>query len=158
MGLSLRASIDRRRLQGSRNTVRLVVGYGGGTHHSGKTYAQLGAELSYGTDKIPARPHLEEGLEENSSDVRAAIYDYLQDPVGHRDPSIIGDAMVQAVKDYVHSGALADNAPATIKRKGRNEPLVDLGDLMDNLGYVVLRGSSANAEPEDAYEEPEDRE
>lgn len=140
MGLSFRAGFNRDWFDPAKNTVRVAVGYSSKPHYSGMSTAELAEKLTFGTDKIPARPHIEEGLEEGEYYIQDVIASYLRKHPSRRDASEIGEAMVNAIRAYIFSGALAPNAERTIKKKHSDQPLIDTGDLIDDLEYEVLRG------------------
>lgn len=139
MGLSFRAAFNRDYIDPSKYTVRVAVGYTGRIHRSGYPMAELAEMLTFGTEKIPARPHIEEGLEAGEAWIKEHIAEYLRQNRRKRDASGIGEAMVQAIKAYVYSGALQPNAPYTVRKKGFDQPLFETGELMDDLDYDILR-------------------
>lgn len=140
MGFSLKGSADIDSIEASNYTTRIVVGYPDDEGHwSGYTMAELGELLSTGSGKIPARPHLEEGIEANEPWIKQEVEAYFRQNKRRRDPSDIGEAMVEAVKAYVYSGALAPNAPYTVKKKGSDQPLVDTFELLSSLTYRVIK-------------------
>ena len=50
----------------------------------------------------------------------------------------VGKQMVKDIQSiFGDTSKLAPNAPSTIKRKGRNEPLVDTGTLRSKVNYRV---------------------
>ena len=48
----------------------------------------------------------------------------------------LGTAMI---KDTISAGNFVENSAMTIKLKGRNEPLVDTGELMNGAKYWVIK-------------------
>ena len=150
MGLTLNGTPDVNSIRSSNYTVKIAVGYSDeDMHYSGKSMAELGEAMEAGDYKTPARPHLEEGIENDLGGIKEAVKEYRAQKRLHvkgfsKDASGIGMAMVEAVKEYVYSGALAPNAPYTIAKKGSDQPLVDTGDLMNSLTYKVTRMSDNN--------------
>lgn len=47
------------------------------------------------------------------------------------------DAVKETISNY--DGPFPNNAPATIARKGRDQPLVDMGDLLRSIQYEIRR-------------------
>ena len=145
MGFSLKGSPDLSAISASEFTTRVVVGYPDDVmHYSGQSMADLGELMEAGDAKTPARPHLEEGIEANMPWIQEHVEAYFRSPRKHRkgfqkDASGIGKSMVEAVRAYVYSGALAPNSPITIAKKGSDQPLVDKFVLLKNLTYRVLR-------------------
>jgi len=74
----------------------------------------------------------------------------LQRAVGDLSPAFkaIGDILVESTKQRFESGTgpdgikWPDNAPATIERKGRNQPLIDEGTLMESI-HKELTGDNS---------------
>lgn len=53
----------------------------------------------------------------------------------------VGDSAVKAIEDSFSNkgyGTWKDNAPWTIRVKGRNDPMVDTGELRDSISYEVV--------------------
>ena len=141
MGFSMKSNLNLDDVEGSRFTVKVVVGYSDSDmHRSGLSMSELAAIMTYGTYTIPARPHLEEGLFYGQTAIRAAMKRYLSENRRRRNPSELGETMVEAVKDYVYSGELEPNAPSTVRKKKSAQPLVEMGDLLRHLTYIVVRG------------------
>ena len=140
MGFSIRGSADIDAIAPSNYTTKVVVGYPDDIMHwSGYSMAELGELLSTGSAKIPARPHLFEGLEENRPWVQEAIDRYFRQKARIRDPSEVGQSMVEAIRAYVYSGALTPNSPVTIKLKGSDQPLVNTYSLIGHLMYKIIK-------------------
>ena len=142
MGFSMKANLHIDSVEGSRNTIKVVVGYPDEMHRSGRSVADLAELLSEGDANIPARPHLEEGLVFGTARIKRALTKYLKAKKGRRDPDQIGEAMLSSVKAYIFSSNLERNAPSTIRKKGSEQPLVEVGDLVSSLTFKVLRGDN----------------
>lgn len=53
----------------------------------------------------------------------------------------VGESAVMAIEDSFANkgyGTWADNAPWTVREKGRNEPMVDTGELKNSISYEVV--------------------
>jgi hypothetical protein len=50
---------------------------------------------------------------------------------------VIGHRMVEDIRKVFGSSKLKANAPSTIKKKGRNEPLVDSGEMRRRVNFRV---------------------
>ena len=98
--------------------------------------------LHYGTATIPARPSLEEAIAENEEEIYAAIKGQVDKALAGQKPNWdkVGTLAVGKVQELVRSDwykTRTPNSKATISRKGSDTPLIDGGDLMGSLEYVV---------------------
>lgn len=105
--------------------------------------AELARSLHYGNAVTPARPFLEEGLEAARDELEKAIGEELkklEQTGGKANWDKIGTMAVGAVQDLVRSDyykARVPNSPSTIAYKGSDTPLIDGGDLINSLEYIV---------------------
>jgi hypothetical protein len=146
MGLRFKFDVDIDSLNAKRFETVVAVGYpSDAIHHSGESAANLAKLLTEGTDTIPPRPHLQEGLEHGMEDIKKAVKQYARglfgvfgNKKGH--PEIIAEVARKAVINYIYSGNLEPNAPSTVARKGFDQPLVDEHDLIQMLeGRIIKR-------------------
>ena len=98
--------------------------------------------LHYGTATIPARPFLEDAIEKNKDEIYSAIEKEVNKALSGQKPNWdkIGTLAVGKVQEFVRGDyyrSYKPNADSTIKRKGSDTPLIDGGDLMGSLEYVV---------------------
>jgi len=142
MGFKLRSTIDLSKIRGGFGTTTIAVGYPSGDVHPRymKPMSDLAELVSVGDANHPARPHLEEGIEAGNREIRAAIKKHGWSLFKKANPDAIGEVAVEAVRQYVFSGALEPNAPSTIARKGFDQPLVEEGDLLSSLTYRIKKG------------------
>ncbi|WP_304057836.1 hypothetical protein [Levilactobacillus namurensis] len=98
----------------------------------------------FGTAKIPARSFLRGAVYRNSKHgwrfvsreaVKAVVAGKL---TGNKAYKMVGDRMVEDVKHQIDIVGPA-NAPSTVKKKGRNQPLVDTGGLYRSIDKEVLK-------------------
>ena len=104
--------------------------------------AELAEQLSYGTANIPARPFLDIGLEEAKEKLNAAIEKELKKIETGQEPNWdkIGTMAVGSVQELVRSDYFKTRVPnsdRTIRIKGSDTPLIDGGDLINSLTYIV---------------------
>ena len=102
----------------------------------------LARVLHYGYGNIPARPFLEDAIHENEEEIYKAIKSEVDKAFSGQKPNWdkIGTMAVGKVQELVRSDwykTRTPNAKATISRKGSDTPLIDGGDLMGSLEYVV---------------------
>ena len=88
---------------------------------------------------VPARPFLEMTANENIDQWDDEAASLLQNKQGSR--SVIETIAIlarDAVKEKISTGeGRAPNAPLTVLIKGRNQPLVDFGDLLNSISYEI---------------------
>lgn len=122
------------------------VGYfaGQGQHASGLSFPALMAIHEFGTDDIPKRPVFQitafGAKPQKSSRIKSAIRNWSSNLTGRADAKLLLDTIGKYYQKELQSlfgdtSALASNSPITIRIKGRDEPLVDSGELRDNLAY-----------------------
>lgn len=98
----------------------------------------------FGTDKIPARSFLRESVYRNGKHgwqfvSREAVKGVIEGKLtGNTAYKLIGDRMVDDVKHQIDIIGPA-NAPSTVKKKGRNRPLIDTGGLYRSIDREVLK-------------------
>jgi len=104
--------------------------------------SELAKKLSFGDAKIPARPFIEEGILSKKDELSKEIKIQL-DKVKEGEPanwSKLGTMAVGAVQEFVRSDyykSTAPNSEMTIKYKGSDTPLIDTGELLNSLEYVI---------------------
>ena len=146
MGFSMHATFDTNKILDEAQNVQVLVGYPDDEmHESGETMADLAEILEVGDAYLPARPHLEEGIELAYPSINAYMRkrrsskgQFMKQDDAFFDR--IGELLVESVKEYVYSGFLIPNAPYTLSRKEGEQPLVDSGSLLNSLTYRVVRG------------------
>lgn len=98
----------------------------------------------FGTDKTPARSFLRGSVYRNGKHgwqfiSREAVKDVIEGKLtGHAAYKLVGDRMVEDVKHQIDIVGPV-NASSTIKKKGRNQPLVDTGGLYRSIDKEVLK-------------------
>jgi len=116
----------------------------------GSTYmAQVAAWNEFGTDDIPARPFLSRALDTNHDKIREQfrkeinlIIEGKQDAMkAAKRLGIFGVSLVK--KSIRDSRKWAEaNADSTIEQKGSSKPLVDTGEMLNSVGWVIEKNGS----------------
>lgn len=107
--------------------------------------AELAKMLSFGTDSIPARPFLEEGIESRKKELTEALKQEAKKVVdgGQANWNKVGTMAVGAVQEFVRSDYYKTNIPnskKTIDYKGSDKPLIDGANMIQSLQFVVQDG------------------
>lgn len=109
--------------------------------------AELAKQLSYGTSEIPARPFLEEGIRSKQTELVKALENEAKKVMdgGQANWNKVGTMAVGAVQEFVRGDYYKTNVPnsqKTIDYKGSDKPLIDGGNLIQSLQFVVQDGGN----------------
>lgn len=131
----------------------IKVGFRSGQNHKHTSMetCDLARILHFGTATIPARPFLEEGIENAEDKIRKALEKELDKVTEGGLPNwgIVGALAVGEIQKFVNSDYYKNktpNSPETIRRKtkgkGKNKkvgdlPLVDTKELINSLSFIV---------------------
>ena len=113
----------------------------GAKYPNGKSVAEIAAIQEYGTDKIPSRPFMRQTFDKNKNAIAkmsAAVLGRIQRRKTHRTVVAsmvreLANGMAQAIKKEIKAGNFTPNAPSTIARKGRSEPLQDTERMVNSI-------------------------
>ncbi len=104
----------------------------------GEEAAEVAFYNEYGTKHIPARSFIRSTLAEHQRDI---VRFYVESFQKYNDAKMAAAATSQYIERLIvakiASGRFTSNAPATIKKKGRNQPLIDTGRMMNSVKGVV---------------------
>ena len=104
--------------------------------------AEVAKSLYFGTAIIPARPFLTDGIRAEKEDIAKEIKKEVEKALGEKKPNWnkIGAIAVGAIQSLVRSDFYKisiPNSDKTIRQKSSDTPLIDGGDLMGSLAFVV---------------------
>lgn len=111
--------------------------------HTPEELADIVRYNEFGTDKAPARSFLRGTVYKNHNHgwrfvSREAVKGVLSGQfTANAAYKFVGDRMVDDVHKQIDTIGPA-NAPSTIAKKGRNEPLIDTGGLYRSIGKKVI--------------------
>ena len=96
-------------------------------------------------DSIPARPFIEDGIKNGTDEIDKQIEKYWKKQIeGGWIPNeglhAIAVTAIGEIQKLVRGDYYRDeypNSPETIKAKGSDKPLIDTGQLMNSLTYVI---------------------
>lgn len=114
-----------------------------GSDSRGTPYVDIALYNEFGTYRIPARPAVRIASDENQRNwgdiIEAEVGTIISGGGGKAQMcKRVGKQMVKDIQSiFGDTSKLAPNAPSTIRRKGRNEPLVDTGTLRSKVNYRV---------------------
>lgn len=108
--------------------------------------AELAKIQTFGAHGIPARPFIEEGLLSKKDELKKEFEKQLEN-VKEGKPANwnkVGTKAVGAIQEFVRSDyykSTKPNSPHTIEYKGSDTPLIDGGNLLNSLEYIVQEGT-----------------
>ena len=119
--------------------VKVGIRRGKGSH-DGTDMLDIAVYNHFGTATIPARPFVSDCAEKNAGQIKEAqkrlVYRVYQGSLS-ADGALaqLGAWYVNVQQGHILHGGWTPNAPATIKRKGSNKPLVDTGQLVNTVDW-----------------------
>lgn len=113
-----------------------------GKASNGASYVDIATWNEYGTRRIPSRPFIRISADTNRQAWAKMAQQCVNDVIDGDSPSeaakVVGHRMVEDIrKVFGDTSQLKDNAPSTIKKKGRNEPLVDSGEMRRRVNFRI---------------------
>ena len=104
--------------------------------------AELAKILTFGDARIPPRPFIEEGLLSKKDELKKEIGKQLDQIKDGKTANWnkVGTKAVGAIQEFVRSDyykSHVPNAKRTLDYKGSDTPLIDGGDLINSLEYIV---------------------
>lgn len=139
-----------KRFSANANAV-VLVGYPSGKQHTAGSRAQTQSEtiemadlarrLSVGDWAIPPRPFIEDGLREKADELKKCVKEQVNAAKnGKANWNKVGTMAVGAVQSLVRSDyykSIAPNSPITKDLKNSDTPLIDTGDMINSLEYII---------------------
>ena len=116
------------------------VGFFEGSKYDDNTYvAQVARWNEFGLG-VPERPFMRPAVFERKQELNAFLRsEYKKAMKEDRDTMKVlrkfGELVVSAIQTQIWSGHYVSNSPATIKRKGRNKPLIDTELMVNSVNY-----------------------
>lgn len=87
---------------------------------------------------IPPRPFMHVTVKENKNKWNKQLLESLKNKSPFESMQLLGEKMVANIQNTITNNSFVDNAPFTIMKKGRNEPLVDTGKMTNSVEYKVI--------------------
>ena len=119
----------------------------GEAEHDGVDMCEIAAFNELGTESIPSRPFLRNSVDNHMNEICKALGAWTLGIVeGRMQPhelmSNLGMLMKGLIQEEIVKGKYVPNAPATIRRKGSDRPLVDTGLMRDSVNYQIVEKGS----------------
>lgn len=123
-------------------TVTQAASKNGQVKQPGLNMAQIAAQNEFGTATIPQRSFIRTAWDENLRFIEnlverqvGLIIDRTQTP--QESFAIIGNSLVALIQRKIYQIRTPPNSPVTIARKGSSKPLIDFGQMVASVRYVV---------------------
>jgi hypothetical protein len=108
------------------------------------TVVEVALANEFGTDRAPERPFMRTSAKELAPKMRELGAKLLAAVIAGRmtvDQALdrLGLTAQTAIKKTIDDWEIPPNAPATIAKKGANNPLVDTGQMRNSVQYVKIK-------------------
>lgn len=112
-----------------------------GKAENGASYVDIATWNEYGTGRIPSRPFIRISADTNKAAWAKMAQQCVNDVIDGDNPrdaaQVVGHRMVEDIRKVFGSSELKANAPSTIAKKGRNEPLVYSGEMRRRVNFRI---------------------
>lgn len=112
-----------------------------GKAENGASYVDIATWNEYGTGRIPSRPFIRIAADTNKAAWAKMAQQCVNNVIDGGNPrdaaQVVGHRMVEDIRKVFGSSELKANAPSTIAKKGRNEPLVDSGEMRRRVNFRI---------------------
>lgn len=112
-----------------------------GKAKNGASYVDIATWNEYGTGRIPSRPFIRISADTNKAAWAKMAQQCVNDVIDGDNPrdaaQVVGHRMVEDIRKVFGSSELKANAPSTIAKKGRNEPLVYSGEMRRRVNFRI---------------------
>ena len=110
-----------------------------GKAENGASYVDIATWNEYGTGRIPSRPFIRISADTNRQTWAKLAQQCVNNVIDGDSPrdaaQVVGHRMVEDIRKVFGSSELKANAPSTVRKKGRNEPLVDSGEMRRRVNF-----------------------
>ena len=129
--------------------LEVVVGFQDSqTYDDGTSLPEIAAYNEYGSSDTPARPFMRRSFERHEDELQKACdrVNQVLAKGGTAEAALkeLGVFLKGLVQEEIVDGGFAPNAPATVKKKKSDRPLIDTGYMRQSVQFVVRRGGSSS--------------
>ncbi len=104
---------------------------------TGETVAEVGAKNHFGTDKIPARPWLDVGLQLAQPEINRIVRRHGPERPLEEVLHMIGTTAQQHIQQYILDVQTPPNSQMTKDLKGSDNPLIDSDRMRQSVTYEL---------------------
>ena len=125
--------------------LQLRVGFQAGeaAEDDGVDIANIAMWNELGTARSPARPFMRMSVEENAGKISAMCKAQLQrlssGATAQEILQTLGAFQKGLIQEKIVSGSFTANAPATIRKKKSDKPLIDTGRMRQSVSFVIRK-------------------
>lgn len=110
----------------------------------GLSMPAIAAANEFGTNKIPARSFMRTSFDDNIRSIQALIqreYELVTqgDKTAKKALGLIGLYVTGLIQKKIRQITSPPNSPVTIALKGSSKPLIDFGQMVNSVTYVVTK-------------------
>ena len=110
----------------------------------GLSMAQIAAQNEFGTDRIPQRSFMRTSFDENLNRIQKLIYNQYSAVTNGKKTAdkalgLIGTFVADLMRKKIRQITTPPNSPRTIAIKKSSKPLIDFGQMVASISYVVQR-------------------
>ena len=121
-------------------------------YSDGKPIAYISLIQEFGTadGRIPARPHHREWFDSKINIMKNLIIKEMnaihEGKISFDDMlATLGEYGKNELKNVIIKKSTPPNAPATVRKKGFNDPLIETGKMRDSAKYKIIKGKGVNS-------------
>lgn len=123
--------------------VRIGFQAGKATEADGTDICDIAAWNELGTAHSPSRPFIRKSVDENVGKINSFLKgmkgDLARGASAEQILKQIGIFQKDLMQEKIRNGSFAPNAPATIRKKGSDKPLIDTGRMRQSVDYVIQK-------------------
>ena len=116
--------------------------FAGDMYPDGTPVTNVALWNEYGTKHVPERPFIRPAVRNQTVQINRLLNQHVDKhrlTVSTHTAKRIGQVMRDEIKKNITEKMQPPNSPATIARKGKNDPLVDTGLMRSKVRYRVIR-------------------
>lgn len=121
--------------------VRVGFQAGEAVEEDGVDIANIAMWNEVGTSRAPSRPFLRMSVDDNADKIskmcQAQVKRLAQGGTAQEILQTLGTFQKGLVQAKIGDGAFKPNAPATIRKKESDHPLIDTGRMRQSVGFVI---------------------
>lgn len=142
----LKAIVDKLKAEKVRVLVGIPIGV---TEANGESVAVIAAKNEFGLadQYMPERPFLRIGVQNSSAKYAALSAKQLPNVLAGTITiddllNMLGDMAASSVQKQIRHGSYMRNSPSTIAMKGSDKPLIDSGQMLQSITWVIERNGA----------------
>lgn len=107
------------------------------TYPDGRSVAMVAAANNFGTARIPARPFFSNMVADKSPAWGRTLANLIEKHGVEKAMNLMGEGIKGQLQESIRETNEPPLAPATIKRKGFEKPLIETSNMINSVDYEV---------------------